>query len=63
MTNDTLLEKSYVLLLESPKMDFFAKYSYKVKMFAKNNFQKNLKYIFLKSHFKCAQNFTKFSKA
>ena len=50
MTNDTSLESSCALLLESATIEFFiAKSSYIVKMFAKKNCPKNDKlYIFEK---------------
>ena len=68
MTNDTSLESSCALLLESAKklanlqkLIFFAKSSYKVKMFAKKKFVQKMKnYTFLKSHFKYAKSFAKF---
>ena len=63
MTNDTLLESSCALLLESAKNNckfakielfitkssYIAKSSYIVKMIAKRNFPKNDKLTFLKS--------------
>ena len=51
MTNDTSLESSCALLLESAKkIEFFiAKSSYIVKMFAKKMVQKMKNYTFLKS--------------
>ena len=56
MTNDTSLESSCALLLESAKkfkfakIEFFiAKSSYIVKMFAKTIVQKMIYYTFLKS--------------
>ena len=52
MTNDTSLESSCALLLESAKkfaslqkLIFFSKSSYIVKMFAKKNLYKKLKVI------------------
>ena len=73
MTNDTSLESSCALLLESAKkfanlqkLNFFiAKSRYIVKMFAKKkNGQKMKNYTFLKSpwpcHFKYAKSFAKF---
>ena len=51
MANDTSLESSYTLLLESTKknakIEFFATSSYKVKMLAKKC-QKMITYTFLK---------------
>ena len=56
MTNDISLESSCALLLESAKKIqicknrfFFAKSSYIVKMFAKNNCPKNLQNFFLQN--------------
>ena len=57
MTNDTSLESSFALLLESAKKNckfakiefFIAKSSYVVKMFAKKVVQKMKNYTFLKS--------------
>ena len=72
MTNDTSLESSCALLIESAKKIskfakiefFFAKSSYIVKMFAKQIVQKMINYTFLKSplpcHFKYAKSFAKF---
>ena len=57
MTNDTSLESSYALLLESAKNFkfgkieiFVTKSSYILKMFAKKEFPKLIKYTFWKSH-------------
>ena len=68
-SNYTLFESSYAVLLESAKnwkfakLEFFAKTSYKVKMFAKK-IPKNDKIYFLKSpwpfHFKYAKICAKF---
>ena len=56
MTNNTSLESSCALLLESAKkisnlqkLNFFVKSSYIVKMFAKKIVQKMLNYTFLKA--------------
>ena len=73
MTNDTSLESSCALLLESAKKSckfakiefFITKSSYIAKMFAKKKFVQKMKnYTFLKSpwpcHFKYAKMFAKF---
>ena len=64
MTNDTSLESSCALLLESAKkfakIEFFiAKSSYIVKMFAKKIVQKMINYTFLKSPCSCHLNVQK----
>ena len=60
MTNDTSLESSYALLLESAKNFkfgkieiFVTKSSYILKMFAKKECPKLIKYTFWKSHWPC----------
>ena len=56
MTNDTILESSYSLLLESAN---FAKSSYEVKAFVKINVQKMIIYTFLTMPFQICKKISK----